>query len=111
MEDLVTKQLRKRFVKDFNLPIQVIQDPYFIERLELCGAIQDYNNLLEYIESNYGGSYRAFLDAYAQIRDEIVTSCYNSEAFKSSTIVILKPCIHWFHNGICIQKNKMEIIL
>ena len=82
MEDLVTKQLRKRFLKDFNLSIQVIQDPYFTERLELCGATQDYNNLLEHIDTNYSGSYRAFLDTYAQIRDEIVTSCYNSEAFK-----------------------------
>lgn len=96
MEDLVTKQLRKRFVKDFNLPIQVIQDPYFTERIELCGAIQDYNNLIEYIESNYGGSYRAFLDAYAQIRDEIVTSCYNSEAFKkfnNSDIKAVHPLV------------------
>ena len=38
---LEIKQLRKRFLKDYDLPIQIVHSPYFEERLEL--AESNYN--------------------------------------------------------------------
>jgi len=40
--------LRKRFIKDYNLPIQVVQNPYFSYYINLinqdCNTVEKYKN-------------------------------------------------------------------
>lgn len=83
---LLLKQLRTRFVSDYNLPIQVLQSPYFEDRLELLeeeyGAKTSYDNLLELINSIFDGDSNKFLEYYHQVRDTIITTILNSEAYK-----------------------------
>lgn len=83
---LLLKQLRTRFVSDYNLPIQVLQSPYFEDRLELLeeeyGAKTSYDNLLELIDSRFDGNSNKFLEYYHQVRDTIITTILNSEAYK-----------------------------
>lgn len=83
---LLLKQLRARFVSDYNLPIQVLQSPYFEDRLELLeeeyGAKTSYDNLLELIDSRFDGDSNKFLEYYHQVRDTIITTILNSEAYK-----------------------------
>lgn len=80
------KHLRTRFVSDYNLPIQVIVSPYFEDRLELLeeeyGAKTSYDNLLELIDSRFDGNSNKFLEYYHQVRDTIITTILNSEAYK-----------------------------
>lgn len=80
------KHLRTRFVSDYNLPIQVLQSPYFEDRLELLeeeyGAKTSYDNLLELIDSRFDGNSNKFLEYYHQVRDTIITTILNSEAYK-----------------------------
>lgn len=80
------KQLRARFVSDFNLPIQVIQTPYFEERLELFeedyGAKTSYDELLLIIDERFEGKVNNFLEYYHQVRDDIITKVTNSDAYK-----------------------------
>lgn len=80
------KQLRARFVSDMNIPIQVLQSPYFEDRLELLeeeyGAKTSYDNLLELIDSRFDGNSNKFLEYYHQVRDDIITKVTNSEAYK-----------------------------
>lgn len=80
------KQLRARFVSDMNLPIQVLQDPYFEERLELLedeyGAKTSYDELMTLIDERFEGSPTKFLEYYHQVRDNIITTVTNSEAYK-----------------------------
>jgi hypothetical protein len=83
---LLLKQLRARFVSDFNLPIQVLQSPYFEDRLELLerdyNAKTLYENLLELIDSRFDGNSNKFLEYYHQVRDTIITTVLNSDAYK-----------------------------
>ena len=83
---LEIKHLRNRFVSDLNLPIQVVQSPYFEERLELLeeeyGALTSYKNLLLLIDKQFNRSINAFLESYHTIRDNIITSVIDSEAYK-----------------------------
>ena len=80
------KQLRARFASDMNIPIQVLQSPYFEDRLELLeeeyGAKTSYDNLLELIDSRFDGNSNKFLEYYHQVRDTIITTILNSEAYK-----------------------------
>lgn len=80
------KQLRNRFVSDYNLPIQVVQSPYFEDRLELLeaeyGAKTSYEELLSVINERFNGKSTEFLEYYHQVRDNIITSVTNSEAYK-----------------------------
>lgn len=86
METLELKQLRTRFVSDLNLPIQVVQDPYFTQRLQLLekeyGAYTKYNELINYINEDYDGNANRFLETYHYIRDNIITTCEKSKAYK-----------------------------
>jgi hypothetical protein len=86
MEDIRLKQLRARFVSDLNLPIQVLQNPYFEDRLALCekdyGAATAYDDLWNVINERFGGNIDKFLEYYHQVRDDIITKVTNSEAYK-----------------------------
>ena len=103
---LLLKQLRARFVSDFNLPIQVLQSPYFEDRLELLerdyNAKTLYENLLELIDSKFDCNASKFLESYHQVRDTIITSVLNSEAYKDfiSNGKFMKKI-----NPICANKN------
>ena len=86
MEDIELKKLRTRFVSDLNLPIQVVQNPYFEDRLALCekdyGAATAYDELWDVIIDRFGGNPTKFLEYYHQVRDDIITKVTNSEAYK-----------------------------
>ena len=80
------KQLRARFVSDMNIPIQVLQSPYFEDRLELLeeeyGANTSYDELMSLIYERFEGKPTNFLEYYHQVRDDIITKVTNSEAYK-----------------------------
>lgn len=86
LTSLEIKKLRQRFVSDYNLPIQVLHSPYFEERLDLFesefGAKSEYDKLLALIRDKYDGKPNKFLEEYAKIREEIISSAKNSKAFK-----------------------------
>ena len=78
MEDIRLKQLRARFVSDINLPIQVLQTPYFDDRLALCekdyGAATAYDDLCNVINERFGGNPDKFLEYYHAVRDTIINT-------------------------------------
>jgi len=80
------KQFRGRFVSDLNLPLNVLSSPYFEDRLELLenefNALTKYENVLSIIKERFNGSTSSFLEYYHQVRDNIITSVTNSEAYK-----------------------------
>lgn len=84
---LALKQLRKRFVSDLNLPIQIVQSPYFEERLELLEkdyfAKTQYGMLLKLIKDKFENNIVKFLEEYHNVRDNIINTVINSEAYKA----------------------------
>ena len=83
---LLHKQFRSKFVKDFNLPIQVVQSPYFDEHIKLleddCGANTKYLTLLETVRDKFDGNMQKFLEYRHIIEDQILAYLLNSEAYK-----------------------------
>jgi hypothetical protein len=85
--ELILKQLRGRFIDDFQLPMTVVENPYFEERIKMLendfGAGTKYLNLLETIKKNFGGNMQKFLEHRHSVKDQILTHILNSEGYKA----------------------------
>lgn len=90
---LETKQLHRKFIKDFNLPLQVVQEPYFSERLKYLeedyGANTNYLNLLETIRDHFGSHQNKFMEYGHSLADRIVGDIVNSDAYKKDFLRLL----------------------
>lgn len=80
------KELSKRFISDYKLPIPLINEEYFFYHLNLYekdySSLSKYENLLNLINSNYNNSPNDFLEDYYKVRDNIINAILNNEAFK-----------------------------
>lgn len=80
------KEIAKRFVSDYKLPIPIIKEKYFFYHLNLYekdyGSLTKYKHLLEDIDKNYNGNYKTFLDEYYLVRENIIQEVLNTDAFK-----------------------------
>lgn len=83
---LLLKQFRSKFVKDYQLPIQVVQSPYFEANLKLleddCQANLKYLNLLETVRDKFDGNMQKFLEYRHSVEDQILSYILNSGAYK-----------------------------
>lgn len=84
---LLLKQFRSKFVKDYQLPIQVIKSPYFEANLKLleddCKANTKYLDLLETVRDKFDGNMQKFLEYRHSVEDQILGYILNSEAYKA----------------------------
>lgn len=83
---LEVKQLRSKFVRDFQLPIQVVQSPYFENTIRLleddCGAQTKYADLLALINNRFDGNVGKFFEYRNKVANDILSYINNSEAYK-----------------------------
>lgn len=86
MMENVIKQLRGVFIRDLSLPLSIVEDPYFTERIHLLEnefeAETKYNNLLETIEKDFNGNLQLFLEYRHSVKDNILNSILNCEEYK-----------------------------
>ena len=75
---------RRRFVKDYNLPINIVDSPYFEYYMETYDWFpkKEYEELVNDIESRFGGNVNLWLEEYAEMRDEIITTIENTDAYR-----------------------------
>ena len=88
--------LRRRFVKDYNLPINIVDSPYFEYYMRTYDWFpkKEYENLVKDIDERFDGNINAWLEEYAQIRDKIITFVENSNSYKKFNSL---SCLH-HHN-------------
>lgn len=80
----ISNRLKARFCKECNVPIDIYEEPYFSERLELYNRILDIKPKWErFISSldNYETEEEYFKDYHA-IKETIISHLKNNEAFK-----------------------------
>lgn len=78
----LTDALKKRFCKDYNLPIQVYNEPYFSERVELLGKTDKLKMFEELVES-FAGNEQEYNAFYNRTKDSIIDFIKGSEAFEA----------------------------
>ena len=77
----LTDKLKKRFCKDYNLSIQLFEEPYFTDRVRLLGKedkLKEFKKLL----NNYNTD-EEFLEYNNKVRDSIIDYIKQSSAFKA----------------------------
>ena len=83
----IDKEVLLRFIADYKLPIQVVEEPYFSYYLELYDKDYDtkkkYQLLLDTLKQFE--TQQAFLDYYYETRDTIVKTLKLSDAYKHYT--------------------------
>lgn len=83
---------RKRFVKDFNLPIQLVESPffeYYIEKYDFFPT-DDLKCCRNIIQNKFNGDINNWLYNYSNIRDTIITTIENSDSYKRFLNIDLK---------------------
>ena len=80
----ISKELKKRFVRDFSIPIRIFDDPYFLKRIELFDSefdtIKKWDMFVKTLDS-YNTEEEFFAD-YNRVKDEAIAFIQNSEGFK-----------------------------
>lgn len=83
---MYNKELANRFVKDYNLPIQITDEKYFFYFLDLYEkgfeSKTKYFSLLDEIVKKYDSNPNVFLEFYYKTRNEIIETIEQSEAYK-----------------------------
>ena len=84
--DVNELKLRKRFVSDMNLPITILEDPYFIYQVELYNDIYEsldkWNQLRNVIKNTFNDNPALFLEEYSKVRDKMIMDIKESDAYK-----------------------------
>lgn len=80
------KELAKRFISDYKLPIPLINEEYFFYYLNVYeedyDSLSKYVNLLNVIDTLYEGDANKFLEEYYNVRDKIITTVMENKAFQ-----------------------------
>ena len=80
----MSEQLRKYFVKDMSIPIQVLQDPYFYNYIQLLDPYFDTFQKMKLLEDaiEFYDSEEDFMVASARIRNYILNTIKALDAYK-----------------------------
>jgi len=109
MKEWKYKPLTQRFVSDYKLPIPIITKEIFNFHLkkyeEKYKSLTKWNELLKLIADKFDGNFNKFLDDYYQIRDNIIMTVLNSEAFKKFNTMPI-DCYN-FKNEESITSNNI----
>jgi hypothetical protein len=80
------RELVNRFISDYKLPITMNKEKYFFYFIELYEdkfkSLTKWKTLWDMIDSRYDGDANKFLEDYYQIRDNIIVSLGDNEAFQ-----------------------------
>lgn len=83
----IEKEIRERFIGDMNIPIQVYHSPYFEERIEMLNPMfhskDKWEQLNTLIDERFNSSPQKFLEEYHKVRNNIILTLSESEAFKT----------------------------
>lgn len=93
------KKLIQRFVKDYNLPINIFEPGMFFYYRDLYSddgifPIVVWNRLVDTIISKYNGDVESWLNYCAKVRDNAIFTIHSSNEFNNFNNVDLKPYVH-----------------
>lgn len=85
MDKTAIKKLRKRFAKDYNLPINLFDDELWQHYMFLYDFFptDEYYGILKTVEEKYDGNVELWLDYCAKVRDSAIIGTMETEEYKS----------------------------
>lgn len=86
-------KLRQRFVKDYNLPINVFDEKLFNYYIELYDFFprEKWENLKSLIDEKYNGNVELWLDYCAKVRDDAINHVMGTQKYVNFNTCDLSP--------------------
>ncbi len=83
MSDIII-DLRKRFVKDQSIPINIFTEPYFMDRLNLLnnGSVNIYDEFIWEVTDRFGNNSEEYFAYRNEVKDKAIDFIKASEAYK-----------------------------
>lgn len=79
----LTIALKKRFLKDRNISLNVLEEPYFTERVSLCDEKDNLDRYKEMIHKDFNDNEQGYLEYYNYVKDKAIDFIKESEAFQA----------------------------
>lgn len=83
----IPEVLKKRFCKDENISINVFREPYFTDRLELFGCLENYKKYIDMLTKRFhittDNNPQDYLECYGKIKDDIIDYIKASATYNS----------------------------
>ena len=95
--------LNKKFSKDYNVPIQIFDEPYFSERLKLFGFYEKYQELLEIVKNDFNDDIEQYLDYHNNLKETIISYIKDSELYREITKVDMRKY------SVNVRFNKSDV--
>lgn len=106
---VITENIRRKFVKDYNLPINVFDLKsfmYFIDLYDdLYGTIHKYQTLVQAVMNLTDEA--GFYNEFSNIRNTIIDEISSKEAYKKLQLVDDVGIFDWENNPIIIQRQEI----
>lgn len=77
----ITRNLKQRFCKDMGISIQLFEEPYFKDRIELMGYKDVYKEFTVFIENNFA-SEEDYFAYYNELKNKMIDYIKNSEVYE-----------------------------
>ena len=106
------KKFRQRFVKDYNLPINVFDDnlfEYYIQLYDFFPYLR-YKETIEKIENEYDGCVEKWLEYCASVRDNAINGVMETDEYKKFNSMDLSQIISpQFVGSIVVTLRKQMV--
>lgn len=105
MKEWTDRDLAKRFVSDYKLPIQIINEDLFYYSLITLGAIPKWAELKKLVKDKFSNNNDEFLEEYYKIRNNIITSVLNNEAYQKFNTMLMDKYQNFSKEANISSKN------
>lgn len=78
---MLDKALKARFCKDKKVNINLFDEPYFTERLELLGKAEEFQAFEKMVVEKFDGDKERYFAYYNELKDKIINYIKTSSAF------------------------------
>ena len=81
----MNNKIKQRFVKDYNLPINIFNDEIFNYYIELYDFffLNTWEKLCDDINNKYNGNSSLWLDYCAKVRDDAISGVIESDDYRA----------------------------
>ena len=80
---MINREMIQRFVKDMNIPIDIIDEPYFTYYISLYGLGNTLKVMVDDVSRLADGDCNKFLQHYYEVRNNIITTIEATDQFKT----------------------------
>lgn len=77
----MTEELKQHFCDNLDLPIGILVEPYFTNRLKIFNKLKEYSDFNIKLNSEFKGSEKDYLNSYNELAEKIASFLHFSEAF------------------------------